>query len=91
MYALAKPSDAILTPTDVFNWKFWFYHPNNALGLQILSNFANDYGDGTKGTDNDDRVGKKKSYSKRYNACSYETRNYYNFIVDFSISNATNL
>src|SRR5690606_15457302 len=27
------------------------------LGLQILSNFANDYGDGIKGTDNDDRVG----------------------------------
>jgi len=27
------------------------------LGLQILSNFANDYGDGVKGTDNDDRIG----------------------------------
>ncbi|MBP2832694.1 1,4-dihydroxy-2-naphthoate octaprenyltransferase [Aquimarina sp. U1-2] len=27
------------------------------LGLQILSNFANDYGDGIKGTDNQDRVG----------------------------------
>ncbi len=27
------------------------------LGLQILSNFANDYGDGIKGTDNDDRIG----------------------------------
>ena len=27
------------------------------LGLQILSNFANDYGDGVKGTDNKDRVG----------------------------------
>ncbi|MFL1895162.1 1,4-dihydroxy-2-naphthoate octaprenyltransferase [Aquimarina sp. 2-A2] len=27
------------------------------LGLQILSNFANDYGDGIKGTDNEDRVG----------------------------------
>jgi 1,4-dihydroxy-2-naphthoate octaprenyltransferase len=27
------------------------------LGLQILSNFANDYGDGLKGTDNEDRVG----------------------------------
>ena len=27
------------------------------LGLQILSNFANDYGDGVKGTDNQDRVG----------------------------------
>jgi len=27
------------------------------LGLQVLSNFANDYGDGVKGTDNEDRVG----------------------------------
>ncbi|PKA84555.1 1,4-dihydroxy-2-naphthoate prenyltransferase [Ulvibacter sp. MAR_2010_11] len=27
------------------------------LGFQILSNFANDYGDGVKGTDNNDRVG----------------------------------
>ena len=27
------------------------------LGFQITSNFANDYGDGVKGTDNEDRVG----------------------------------
>ena len=27
------------------------------LGLQILSNFANDYGDGVKGTDNHERIG----------------------------------
>ncbi len=27
------------------------------LGFQIVSNYANDYGDGVKGTDNDDRVG----------------------------------
>ncbi|QDO94729.1 1,4-dihydroxy-2-naphthoate octaprenyltransferase [Formosa sediminum] len=27
------------------------------LSLQILSNLANDYGDGIKGTDNDDRIG----------------------------------
>lgn len=27
------------------------------LGLQILSNFANDYGDGVKGTDNEGRIG----------------------------------
>ncbi|WP_434035866.1 1,4-dihydroxy-2-naphthoate octaprenyltransferase [Formosa sp. 4Alg 33] len=27
------------------------------LSLQILSNLANDYGDGVKGTDNDDRIG----------------------------------
>jgi len=27
------------------------------IGFQVLSNFANDYGDGVKGTDNQDRVG----------------------------------
>lgn len=32
-----------------------------ALLLQILSNFANDYGDFVKGTDNDDRVGPERA------------------------------
>lgn len=32
-----------------------------AVSLQILSNFANDYGDFTKGTDNDQRVGPKRT------------------------------
>lgn len=27
------------------------------VGFQVISNFANDYGDGVKGTDNDDRIG----------------------------------
>ena len=31
------------------------------LSLQILSNFANDYGDGIKGTDNEDRIGPKRA------------------------------
>lgn len=31
------------------------------LGLQVLSNFANDYGDGVKGTDNQDRVGPQRA------------------------------
>ena len=31
------------------------------LGLQILSNFANDYGDFLKGTDNEDRVGPQRT------------------------------
>ncbi|SKB61771.1 1,4-dihydroxy-2-naphthoate prenyltransferase [Salegentibacter holothuriorum] len=31
------------------------------LGLQVLSNFANDYGDGVKGTDNEDRVGPERA------------------------------
>jgi len=31
------------------------------ISLQILSNLANDYGDGIKGTDNDNRVGPKRA------------------------------
>ncbi|WP_010522522.1 1,4-dihydroxy-2-naphthoate polyprenyltransferase [Aquimarina agarivorans] len=31
------------------------------VGLQVLSNFANDYGDGVKGTDNNDRIGPKRA------------------------------
>jgi 1,4-dihydroxy-2-naphthoate octaprenyltransferase len=34
----------------------------STLGLQILSNLANDYGDGIKGTDNDERIGPKRAY-----------------------------
>jgi 1,4-dihydroxy-2-naphthoate octaprenyltransferase len=31
------------------------------VSLQVLSNLANDYGDGVKGTDNDDRVGPQRA------------------------------
>lgn len=31
------------------------------IGFQVLSNFANDYGDGVKGTDNNDRIGPKRA------------------------------
>jgi 1,4-dihydroxy-2-naphthoate octaprenyltransferase len=31
------------------------------IGFQVTSNFANDYGDGVKGTDNSDRVGPKRA------------------------------
>ena len=61
MYALAHPTDEILTPTDVFNWRLFGFAILTTLGLQILSNFANDYGDGIKGTDNEDRIGPKRA------------------------------
>ncbi len=61
MYALANPTDDVLTPTEVFNWKLFTFAILTTLGLQILSNFANDYGDGIKGTDNEDRVGPKRT------------------------------
>ncbi|MDH3323488.1 MAG: 1,4-dihydroxy-2-naphthoate polyprenyltransferase [Flavobacteriaceae bacterium] len=31
------------------------------VGFQVISNFANDYGDGVKGTDNEDRVGPQRA------------------------------
>ena len=31
------------------------------IGFQVTSNFANDYGDGVKGTDNDDRIGPQRA------------------------------
>jgi 1,4-dihydroxy-2-naphthoate octaprenyltransferase len=61
MYALANPTNTELTPTDVFNWRIFGFAMLTTLGLQILSNFANDYGDGVKGTDNEDRVGPKRA------------------------------
>ncbi len=61
MYALAYPTDNVLTPTEVFNWRIFAYAIVTTLGLQILSNFANDYGDGMKGTDNEDRIGPKRA------------------------------
>jgi 1,4-dihydroxy-2-naphthoate polyprenyltransferase len=57
LYALNNPTDDVLTPTQVFNWTIFFFAMLTTLGFQILSNFANDYGDGIKGTDNEDRIG----------------------------------
>ena len=45
----------------MFNWKIVVFALLTTLGLQILSNFANDYGDGVKGTDNEDRIGPKRA------------------------------
>lgn len=45
----------------IFNWKIVIFALSTTLGLQILSNFANDYGDGMKGTDNEDRIGPKRA------------------------------
>lgn len=45
----------------IFNWYIVGFALLTTLGLQILSNFANDYGDGVKGTDNEDRVGPQRA------------------------------
>ncbi|MDY2588299.1 1,4-dihydroxy-2-naphthoate octaprenyltransferase [Winogradskyella aquimaris] len=44
-----------------FSWWVLVLAILTTVSLQILSNLANDYGDGVKGTDNDDRVGPQRA------------------------------
>lgn len=46
------------------NWAILSFSLITTLGLQVLSNFANDYGDGVKGTDNEHRVGPQRAIQK---------------------------
>jgi 1,4-dihydroxy-2-naphthoate octaprenyltransferase len=48
---------ALALPSNQFDIRIFWLAIATTLGLQILSNFANDYGDGVKGTDNDERIG----------------------------------
>lgn len=43
------------------NWWILSFALLTTLGLQVLSNFANDYGDGVKGTDNENRIGPQRA------------------------------
>jgi 1,4-dihydroxy-2-naphthoate octaprenyltransferase len=43
-----------------FSWTLFYLMLLTAIAFQIVSNFANDYGDGVKGTDNSDRIGPKR-------------------------------
>jgi len=43
------------------NWLILAFALVTTLGLQVLSNFANDYGDGVKGTDNEYRIGPQRA------------------------------
>ncbi|MEC3907956.1 1,4-dihydroxy-2-naphthoate octaprenyltransferase [Tamlana sp. 2201CG12-4] len=45
----------------VFQWDIFVLAIFTTLSFQILSNLANDYGDGVKGTDNDERVGPERA------------------------------
>lgn len=51
----------IAVSEGVFNLVIFSLALATTLGLQVLSNFANDYGDGVKGTDNEDRVGPQRA------------------------------
>lgn len=44
-----------------FKWNIFLLAVCTAISLQILSNLANDYGDGLKGTDNQDRIGPERA------------------------------
>ena len=43
------------------NYKITVLALLTTIGFQVLSNFANDYGDGVKGTDNHNRIGPKRT------------------------------
>ena len=44
-----------------FRWDIFILAILTTLSFQILSNLANDYGDGVKGTDNDERIGPQRA------------------------------
>ena len=46
---------------NLFDWKIAIVAFLTTVAFQILSNYANDYGDGVKGTDNKDRVGPERA------------------------------
>lgn len=45
----------------VFKWNIFIFAILTTISFQILSNLANDYGDGMKGTDNNDRIGPERA------------------------------
>ena len=45
----------------VFNVLIFLFSVLTTIGFQVLSNFANDYGDGVKGTDNENRLGPERA------------------------------
>ncbi|WP_309607492.1 1,4-dihydroxy-2-naphthoate octaprenyltransferase [Flavobacterium sp.] len=53
-YAFANQTNVI---SEISNWIIFGFSLLTTLGFQVLSNFANDYGDGVKGTDNEHRIG----------------------------------
>ena len=44
-----------------FNWIICVLALLTTIGFQVISNFANDYGDGVKGTDNNERIGPQRA------------------------------
>ncbi len=56
--------NAIAAKDDVFSVTVFALSLLTAIAFQIISNFANDYGDGVKGTDNEDRLGPERTFQQ---------------------------
>ncbi|WP_452226140.1 1,4-dihydroxy-2-naphthoate octaprenyltransferase [Lacinutrix cladophorae] len=52
---------ALAAYNGFFDWQVFTLAILTTISLQVLSNFANDYGDGVKGTDNEDRIGPQRA------------------------------
>lgn len=52
---------AVAAYQQQFDWRIFIGCIFTTIGLQVLSNFANDYGDGVKGTDNEHRIGPQRA------------------------------
>lgn len=51
----------LATKYDSFDLWIFVFSILTTIGFQVLSNFANDYGDGVKGTDNENRIGPERA------------------------------
>jgi 1,4-dihydroxy-2-naphthoate octaprenyltransferase len=79
-----------LTPTEVFNWRLFGFAILTTLGANTVQ-FANDYGDGIKGTDNEDRVDKARHTKWCDYSTSHETRHYNYISIDIVIGYVVDL
>ena len=52
--------NALCVSNKEISWMLFVLMLITAMSFQIISNFANDYGDGVKGTDNDQRIGPER-------------------------------
>lgn len=57
--------NALVVKHSNFSWLLFGSTLLTAIVFQILSNFANDYGDGIKGTDNENRIGPKRMLQQK--------------------------
>lgn len=56
--------NAIASKGENFSYLIFTLSLITAICFQIISNFANDYGDGIKGTDNSERLGPERTFQK---------------------------